>query len=80
MGAEAVAVSCVRGVQDEGSSCSDGLGLSAVHDVRGQKAQPGVTMMGVVGVEEADAKRPRVLLGGAQQWLKHLRLPFRTKK
>ena len=59
MGVEAVAVSCVRGVQDEGSSCSDGLGLSAVHNVRGQKAQPGVMMIGVVSVEKAGAERSR---------------------
>lgn len=61
MGVEAVAVSGVRGVQDEGSSCSDGLGLAVVHDVRGQQAQPGMTMVGVVGVEEAGAELPRSL-------------------
>ncbi len=43
----------VRGVQDEGTSRSDGLGLSAVHDVRGQKAQPGMTMLLLPEVVEA---------------------------
>lgn len=48
---ESVAVSGVRGVQDEGTSRSDGLGLSAVHDVRGQK--PGMTMLLLPEVVEA---------------------------
>ncbi len=54
--AEAVAVSGVRGVKNEGASCSDGLGLSAVYDVRGQQAEAGMTVMLVVGVEEVGAE------------------------
>lgn len=59
-------MSGVRSVQDEGTSCADGLGLSAVHDVRGSKAEPGMAMMGVVGVEEVGAERPRILQGGGE--------------
>jgi len=62
--AEAVAVACMRGVQHESTSRLDGLSLAAVQCVRSQKAQPGMTVMGVVRVEEADAERPRILLGG----------------
>jgi len=51
-------------VEDDRAGSVDGLGLSAVHDVRRQEPEAGMAMMGVVGVEELAAERPGVLLGG----------------
>ena len=56
-------MSGLRGVEDDGASGVDLFGLAAVHHVRGQEAEAGVTMMLVVGVEELDAEPACVLEG-----------------
>ena len=74
--AVSVAVLGVGGGGHEGASRLDGLGLSTVHDIWCQRAEVGVAMMLVVGVEEGGGER--LGFGGGGERFGELGLYFKV--